>query len=641
MIKEAKEKLPLIFTHNKFTFSDDKWNITEKNTRTSGYSASVNFHLLNGKGSIPVHLKDVLKAYIILTFTTDGVAIHAIAHARYFCDFILKQEKELGRTFCWSDLSQEHLHEIESKLIQTERKASTIYGIMSTLKHLARYLSARHICPPIQYTPRTKNPQSESIDNIVTRRKRMEHLIPSPAAINGLAQLYCQPNLPPHERLITAGCAILFLTGLRITELLTLPFDCIVETSNGTKIRYYIEKTGSPDDMYSRVVPSPMDELLLNAVNHIKELTQSARDRAKILETNPGRVPIPGFPLHETITPRDIATIYGYAGVEGKPNRLLIDLPKYKDREAKSKYRPGESTAPGIYCKVSDLEEKLLTRVKRLWTIRFANRTLQPLSESLFVLHPNFFNPERITDPLISRPVWYRTFSDQINGSGSIFARHDIREPDGSVSSIRSHQFRHNIQFLAEQGGMSISDITVWMGRTSERQSLQYSHRTKKQEIDEFQQAVRDAKLAGPVVDTYHNLPESEAEIFLQARTQNVQTTTMGFCTHNFKSAPCPYGIQCFRGCEDFLCNSENNVHQENTRALLARNRKILAIYEQREKDGTYPVNEAAKNDLLLQIHNQEAALNAYQNNSSNQDGLTKPSNFITIEQFLKEIDNG
>jgi integrase len=102
--------------------------------------------------------------------------------------------------------------------------ASTTYKQIAYLLVLTRFLAARGVCRTLHYTPHTPRIEDFNRHTIAGQEARSDRL-PSDAALNSLADIYRQHAKEPRDRLRAAALAILVVTGLRISELLTLQHD--------------------------------------------------------------------------------------------------------------------------------------------------------------------------------------------------------------------------------------------------------------------------------------------------------------------------------------------------------------------------------------------------------------------------------
>src|SRR5262249_42066754 len=136
--------------------------------------------------------------------------------------------------------------------------------------------------------------------------------LPSRKALEGVADIYSTHAKDPGDRLRAAALALLVVTGFRLGELLTLPLECEVTESDQGKtrygLRYYKEKARGGEKMHEvRWLTATGAELARSAIAEIREITEPARERARILEQNPNRVPFPGYQGADHMSPNEVA----------------------------------------------------------------------------------------------------------------------------------------------------------------------------------------------------------------------------------------------------------------------------------------------------------------------------------------------
>jgi hypothetical protein len=178
------------------------------------------------------------------------------------------------------------------------------------------------------------------------------------------------------------------------------------------------------------------------------------------------------------------------------------------------------------------------------------------LSETLLIVFRNTFHPGRSVFPLVVQPVFVSQIADFLSGSGgttSAFERFGIRESDGSFCKMTSHQFRHWLNYIADKGGLPVDLQSRWMGREHSRDTDAYRHATVDERLEWVKAGIQDGKLAGPKATMYSDLPSAKRERYLDGEVQAVHFTALGLCLHDFAVTPCPYHLNCVRGCADYL----------------------------------------------------------------------------------------
>ena len=489
---------------------------------------------------LPAAYGDIVKCWLILDRRSVTNMSRRLDAARILWEAIQRRRKGKPEAFAWQNFSEEDLSQAEL-LMRASWSDSTTYKLIIRLLVFARFVAARGICRPLYYTPQTPRVEDFNRHTISGQQERRDRL-PTNAALQGVADIYREHAKEPADRLRAAAVAILVVTGFRIGELLTLPLDCEVEEVRGGKarygIRYYKEKARGAEKMFAvRWLTVIGAELARQAIHEIRTLTQDARTRARVLEKTPHRVPLPDFHWAARMTAIEVTQALGSRIV---PRRL----PRHHDHE-------------GVYYRAFEVEAFIQSlRLSPLWTVDRRDGTFQMLSETLLIVFRNSFHPGKAVFPLLVQPVFISHIADFLSGGGgtaSAFERFGIREPDGPFCKMTSHQFRHWLNYIADKGGLPVELQSRWMGREHSRDTDAYRHATVDERLEWVKAGIQDGKLAGPKASMYFELPRTKRERYLDGEVQAVHFTALGLCLHDFAIMPCPYHLNCVRGCADYL----------------------------------------------------------------------------------------
>jgi hypothetical protein len=182
-------------------------------------------------------------------------------------------------------------------------------------------------------------------------------------------------------------------------------------------------------------------ELARRAVSEIRELTSSARERAKILEQNPKRVPIPGYQWADHMSSSEVENMLGFQSWDSLRHISRERLPRHRENGH-------------FFYLAGEVEASLLSeRVERLWTLDRKDGTHQLLSETLFIAYARSFHAAHQINPLLVEPMSdsdLRVFITEQGRAKSAFERFNICEENGDFCRITSHQFRHWLNDLAD-----------------------------------------------------------------------------------------------------------------------------------------------------------------------------------------------
>ncbi len=552
LVATAREKFAAEFRDETAEFDASSWDISNLKERSTN-PASRRIHFTRRDTTdqaLPPLYANVLKSWVILDRRVAETMPRKVDAGRMLWEAILLRRKGKSEAFHWGTLTEEDLNQAEL-LMREKWAASTTYKQMAYLLVLTRFLAARGVCRTLHYTPHTPRIEDFNRHTIAGQEARSDRL-PSDAALNGLADIYRQHAKEPRDRLRAAALAILVVTGLRISELLTLPIECEVEEVRAARprygLRYYKEKARGAERMFAvRWLTPTGAELAREAIAEIRMITQAARERARNLEQSPHRVAIPGFHWAARMTPVEAALALG-----------ILEPSIYAVPPARL---PRHQHEGGFFYRAFEVEAYLLSlRAKRLWTVNRRDGTYQMLSETLLIVPRNFFGSHRHAHPLLVEPVAIRQFSDFLSSrdsrrgrSRSAFERFGICEADGSFCEMTTHQFRHWLNDLADKGGLPTELQTRWMGREHTRDTDAYRHATADERLRWVKDGIREGKLAGPQSSFYFGLPHAQRDSYLDGEIQAVHVTPLGLCLHDFAVTPCPYHLNCIRGCSDYL----------------------------------------------------------------------------------------
>jgi hypothetical protein len=527
---------------------------------------------------LPAHYAVMVKCWLLLTRGRSAENLKTnLLVSRILWEAIYQRRNRDAGAFHWHTLSLSDLEAAET-LMHHHWAPSTTYKGATRMAKLVSFLASHGICPPLDYRPYTPRQRDFSRNTLAGQEARRAKL-PSARALEGLADLYHSGLTEPPDRLRIAAVALLVVTGMRVGELLTLPLDCEVEDCQDGQtrygLRYHREKSGyGPERTAIRWLSPIQAQLARTVLAEIRELTTSARERARILEAHPDRVPILDYTADDWLTTQQAKLLLGLHNADhGNVPTLLQKMPRRTEGKQ-------------FLFRVGDLEQQLLQwRAERLWTLRIGPDRVQALSETLLLAHRGFFSSQKGTCPLLVESLTIRHLSDFLSGRrgvDSIFERMTICEDDGQPCRLSTHQFRHWLNDLADKGGMPIEMLSRWMGRSEARDTLDYRHATVDERLTWLKAGIRHGSVTGFMADVYQGLASDEREHFLDGQIQAVHVTPLGFCVHDFAVEPCPYHLNCLRGCQHYLRTKGDA--QEHANLIRVQDITVRALEQARQQ---------------------------------------------------------
>jgi hypothetical protein len=572
LVAIARDKFAADFGADRALFDSSVWEIGLLRDRAfNRTNRNLHFTRYGTKDQpLPKDFSAVAKSWLILDRRSPRNMCVRLDCVRILWEAILVRRGGDSTAFRWTALSEEDLSQAEL-LMQTHWSHSTTYKRVMSLLVFTRFLASRNLCRPLYYSPQTPRVEDFNRHTIAGQQARRDRL-PTEAVLNGLADIYREHATEPRDTLRAAALAILVVTGFRVGELLTLPFACEVrETIGGQRrygLRYYREKTrGGARLLATRWLTPIGAELAQEAIGRIRKITHAARQRAKVLEHSPHRVPLPDIHWGTRMSRREVARVLGcnHLSVFAIPGDKLV---RHRDSN-------------GTYYRAFEVEAYLRSlRVRQLWTIDLRDGTQQKLSESLFIAFRNFFHARRSACPLLVEPMILSQIADFITRRAdmqSAFERFGIREPNGAFCRMTTHQLRHWLNHIADKGGLPVELQTCWLGRENARDTEAYRHATVSERLEWVKAGMREGTLSGVKTDVYFELHHSQREAFLDGEIQAAHFTAFGICLHDFAVTPCPFHLNCVRGCPDYLRTRGNQKERQHLIQIRTATEQALA----------------------------------------------------------------
>ena len=439
------------------------------------------------------------------------------------------------------------------------------------LEEVAEFLDKNRMAPN-QLSWRNPIRLNAAIRHSLTKEaaQKRKDLLPSKAALNALPIIFQTAKTTP-DRIISGIIGLLVAAPERISEVLSLPANCEVEEDGKYGIAWRPAKGGEP--MVKWIVPSMVD-IVREALNRLRELTEPAREVARWCEAHPGQLYLPPEMEHlrrqEVITRKDIAAICG-SDNQTTPFTQVLKL---------------EPTAPrdkrGHLYAFKDVERALLRLMPEGFPV-LDHHTGLKFSEALCVVRMNELIPSRSTHPSVVQPIIIVHVNGFLGaqpdtGTRSMFDRGGFTEPDGSRIAMTSHAFRHWLNTMAQKGGLSQIDIARWSGRKSVTQNQAYNHVTAEELLASIRDAAGkagDIKVFGPMGEAAPRDPVARAD-YLKMQIPAAHTTDLGFCVHEFALTPCQIHGDCVN-CSEHVVVKGDPRQKANTTDRLAEGEYALA----------------------------------------------------------------
>lgn len=459
------------------------------------------------------------------------------------------------------------------------------YRYGGQLELISEFLDMQRLCVvPIGFKNPLKRPSSgiqrvgEEFDAIRNDK------LPSPLALDALARAFHIAE-EAGDRVITSVAALMCATPDRVNEVLGLREACEYEgMHDGSPVyglRYWPSKGAEP--MVKWVIPT-MSDVVREALARLRSITNSAREIARWYEKNPADLYLPAELEHlrgsTDLGMREVMLIAFENGHElGGPTWC---------RNAKV---PTTKRANKLFARFADVETALLKMLPRGFPVMDSETGLS-YSEALCVLKRNQLKRRKPTYRGVIEAIPQAVIADGLGqrseyGNPSVFDRLGFFEADGLPIKIRTHQFRHYLNTLAQQGGLSELDIAKWSGRADIGHNSAYNHVSDRDIQAKLLTLKGEGEQSfGSLVEQTRVSPVARAR-FNELGLPTAHTTDFGYCVHDFAMSPCQLHSDCMN-CNEQVCIKGDERTEVNTRAMLAETRSLLEQAREAEGDGYY-----------------------------------------------------
>lgn len=547
------------------SFDDASWSVKHLRKSQHRRTNSNVYFTVYGSTTEPLPKKygDVVKAALLLF--DDAVASMTLRADAFRMLWEAIKKRTSPDEFSWSDLQATDLLAAEQIMLQhwgmtaTQKRCTTLLRLVQSLSAtpygaIVRPLDARF------RTPRQEDFERYSFAGREMRNAKM----PSDEALAALGDLF-QFVVDERDRLLLCLVGLLIAAGFRVGEGLTLPEDCEVYEGTGVSarygIRYFREKEqGGEKFLDVRWLKGEMTDLAKLCVAEARRLTAAARERAKVLERFPSTVPLPNVVAGDILTRAQVAEMLGC-----RPESVSAIKKSDLARTSMKGIR-------GHLYKAEDVSKYLLSKRGDLWVVKIRDGSYQHLSEILFIQFRNDGHARKATNPLLVECLGIQALDDLLGGRPkrgwkvvlSVFERYNLRDSNGNVHRMTSHQFRHWVTTIHAEAGTPDYVIARWQGRRQVAEVETYKHLTQEKRLETLRNAIEGGRVTGPLAKMYFSLRSDARGAFLEGQLQAVHFTPLGLCVHNFNESPCKYCLNCVKSCGDYLLDTSNKKHIKN-----------------------------------------------------------------------------
>src|SRR5690606_4744503 len=168
------------------------------------------------------------------------------------------------------------------------------------------------------------------------------------------------------------------------------------------------------------------------------------------------------------------------------------------------------------------------------------------------------------------------------------------------IPEFTTHDFRHTLNTMLDEGGLSDLLQTEWFGRSNPQDTKAYQHTSPEKKALIIREQLKNGEAGGILAEQIINLPIGIQDAVLQARVQAVHDVGTGLCIHNFSQLPCERHLQCSADCKDYVWIKDDKQRLEEQKRILAMTIQAQDTVRQQKQ------SKRVKKSLDWELHNEK-----------------------------------
>ena len=465
------------------------------------------------------------------------------------------------------DITREDL-EHACNAISKDYSESSAYNFHKLAAEFAGHLDANGLCKNFLNYKYSKQKRPESANAVGTKRLddpdtlSTNERVLAPVVFKVLGQLY--QNVPKDHKYRFYILLLTFFacTGRRFSELSLLIDQEIQVSQDGVAyLEYFPRKTSKGNTFTPKRklwLPSQTLSLLREVIEEIRCLTRDCRDTAlemlksqdidaRFLENQP-----------EQLFSSDLIILGVSPTILSKSSRLFKEGFVFKDENSCQMY----TTIQGLkqYCRHNFNPQSL----RAIHTDQFGNSYF--LSDLMFLCYYTMSSGKSIAHWLTvecthSMLTTFLRYLDDL-----------VKEYVGleDIPEFTTHDFRHTLNTMLDEGGLSDLLQTEWFGRSDPKDTKAYQHTSPEKKALMIREQLKNGEAKGILAEQIFNLPINIQDAVLEARVQAVHDVGTGLCIHNFSQLPCERHLQCSADCKDYVWVKDDKKRLDEQKRILA-----------------------------------------------------------------------
>lgn len=598
-------------TNPYWKWSSQTWDVKGIcNAQTSKMQNSINLHFTrhNGlglkvktskkgmKAFYSVELADLAKCHICskqIKKPKSFGTLQQIINAYRYLDLALAKSRKTVEMISTADFKKAEL------LAQNYLAESTFYKVSTKLEEIQDYFVKSKLCKHKPNFKKTKSrselklPSDTRIDqkSIDSRNEKL----PTIRALQAVAELSFM-QLEGRDALLQSLTDILFATGLRFGEVISLDVDCLkiymkedeCDITGRTYKRRVCELYYKPEKgglIIPKEIPSKsLAKILIRAIKRVKRQLKDLRYEIELAKSRDYDY-FPTLPNHEQVFVPDAVKLLNWSSssnfIQFMKKQLFLEFEKKRNVRTgiKTKLIVTDKLKLAAQNQASKNIDKLSALLKKTSLAKSPEKLLfvQKFQENHSIKRALPWGYQLFTE------TEYRDFLGGRNGYNikSIFQRVLNVDLHGN-HALTSHKFRHYLNTLAQLSD-SVSEIEIarYFGRKYMGDNETYDHTNPiKRVFDHAEDILNSTPLnADRAKEAFVMFPLVEREEVLST-IEDLSTTlvtSIGLCRHDFSESPCGKHYACLRGCAEYQRTKGDQTEIQEIQEILEQHKKHLA----------------------------------------------------------------
>lgn len=476
-------------------------------------------------------------------------------------------------------LTPEYLNQA-CKLLAKDYSPGVTYNMHKAIGEFAAHCDANGLCNVLldyKYYGMKRPENTGGIDH-----KRLDdpdvlmtkgNKIVDPMVFKIIGELYLKVPTNHDYRFYVLVLTLMAMLGRRFSEISTLPNQVVSRDEEGRAYLNYFPRKTSTGDVFT-----PMRKLYLATdvvlivepvVLELKHLCASARDTAieMCASNGPNLFFLIDYSDDKKFFKEDLqrmgisSTVIEINGWIRKNGYAYSDADKITSQGKLTTSASWYTLKKGIveYCKRNFLPSS----VEPIQIDQFGKKYY--LGDMLLVKHIG-----------LAKGVYAHWVASQMTHSMmTTFLRYFSKLSSEFVSINReadftSHHFRHTLNTLLDEGGLTDLLQTEWFGRSNPKDTKAYQHTSREKRALELRADIKAGKVGGMLAEQIKFMPIDQQEAVLAARVNAVLDVGPGICVHNHAQNSCSRHMQCSAECNDYLWVRNDEGRKEELKRIYA-----------------------------------------------------------------------